>query len=214
MIPDNKDVTILYQGGSGGFALFYFLLLSEKFVTGLKNKNIQQLIDIQYPDRLATEPRKWKHNEFWPDNNWCKTLPGRKLFLICNPLWNNKIAEQNLKLSEHTHKILLYTDFKLQLRMCWEKQAYWFTDISKKAFNAPSSTGKYLKQIIQTQHNGFDPELERIQKTFYPDQQVDLKDFVSTKHIVNFDPPNSQQLDFLNRWIQLQPTKVKNLLLK
>jgi hypothetical protein len=214
MIPDNKDVTILYQGGSGGFALFYFLLLSEKFVTGLKNKNIRQLINIQYPDHLAAEPEKWKHTEFWPDNNWCKTLSGRKLFLICNPLWNSEIAEQNLKLSEDTHKILLYTDFKLQLRMCWEKQAYWFTDISKKAFNAPSSTGKYLKQIIQTQHNGFDPELERIQKTFYPDQQVDLKDFVSTKHIVNFDPPNSQQLDFLNRWIQLQPTKVKNLLLK
>jgi hypothetical protein len=98
--------------------------------------------------------------------------------------------------------------------MCWEKQAYWFTDISKKAFNAPSSTGKYLKQIIQTQHNGFDPKLERIQKTFYPDQQIDIKDFVSTKHIVNFDPPNSKQLDFLNRWIQLQPTKVKNLLPK
>jgi hypothetical protein len=105
MIPDNKDVTILYQGGSGGFALFYFLLLSEKFVTGLKNKNIQQLIDIQYPDRLATEPRKWKHNEFWPDNNWCKTLSGRKLFLICNPLWNNEIAKQNLDITVAKFKI-------------------------------------------------------------------------------------------------------------
>lgn len=214
MIPNDKDVTILYQGGSGGFALFYFLLLSEKFVTGIDNKDIQQLVDTQYPTCLATEPEKWKHTEFWPDNNWCKTLSGRKLFLICNPLWNSEIAEQNLKLSEDTHKILLYTDFKLQLRMCWEKQAYWFTDISKKAFNAPSSTKKYLKQIIQTRHNDFDPVLERIQTTFCPDQQVDLKDFVSTKNIVNFDLPNSKQLDFLNRWIQLQPIKVKTQLLK
>ena len=214
MIPDNKDVTILYQGGSGGFALFYFLLLSEKFVSGLKNKNTQQLIDIQYPDCLATEPKKWKHTEFWPDNNWCKTLPGRKLFLICNPLWNDEIAEQNLKLSNNTHKILLYTDFKLQLRMCWEKQAYWFTDISKKAFAAPSSTKKYLKQIIHTQQNGFDPTLEKIQETFCPTQTVSLKDFVSAKHIVNFDLPNNKQLDFLNRWIQLQPIKVRNQLLK
>jgi hypothetical protein len=98
--------------------------------------------------------------------------------------------------------------------MCWEKQAYWFTDISKKAFAAPSSTKKYLKQIIHTQQNGVDPAIEKIQKTFCPTQTVSLKDFVSAKHIVNFDLPNNKQLDFLNRWIQLQPIKVRNLLLK
>jgi hypothetical protein len=214
MIPGNKDVTILYQGGSGGFALFYYLMLSNQFVTGLEYNNIQQLIDIQYPDFLLQNPQSWKQHEFWPDNAWCKTLSGRKLFLICNPLWDHDMTKKNLEIAKGTHKILLYTNFRLQFRMCWEKQAYWFTNISKKKFNAPISNKEYLKQIIQTQQCGFDPALSQVRDIFRPDQELDLKNFILTKDIKNFNQPNSKQLDFLNKWTQLQPIKVKRLLLE
>ena len=92
----NSDVTILYQGGSGGFALFYYLLLSGKFVTGLDYTSIQDLIDQQYPDRLIQNPKLWKTKEFWPDNVLCKqSKSGPKLFLICNPMWDKHALAQN-----------------------------------------------------------------------------------------------------------------------
>lgn len=39
-----KDITILYQGGSGGFALFYYLLLSGKYQTGLPDVDVNTLV--------------------------------------------------------------------------------------------------------------------------------------------------------------------------
>jgi len=209
-----QDVTILYPGGSGGFALFYYLLLSGQYHTGLDYDSVQDLIDQQFPDSLTAHPENWKHKEFWPDNQKCKlTKTSPRLFLICNPLWLPHLMWQNLNISRGTHKILLYTDFKLQLRMCWEKQAYWFTDVSKQAFNAPTDTKQYLRQIIGTQVNNLDPQLPRIEKMFQPTQKVELKEFISSKTLQGFGQPNAAQLAFLDRWTSLQPKKVQNILL-
>jgi hypothetical protein len=208
-----RDVTILYQGGSGGFALFYYLLLSGKYHTGLEYNSVQDLIDTQFPDSLITSPATWKHNEFWPDNQKCKlTKPSPRLFLICNPLWTDSMMQQNLSTSAGTHKILLYTNFKLQLRMAWEKQAYWFTKISKQAFRAPADPKQYLRQIIKTQVNNLDPQVQRVEKLFQPVQKVELTEFVQSRMLNGFDAPNSEQLKFLDRWFMLQPKKVQRLL--
>jgi hypothetical protein len=120
--------------------------------------------------------------------------------------------QQNLSVSAGTHKILLYTNFKLQLRMAWEKQAYWFTKISKQAFQAPVDTKQYLKQIIKTQVNNLDPQVQRVEKLFQPVQKVELTEFVQSKMLDGFDAPNSEQLKFLDRWITLQPKKVQHVL--
>jgi len=209
-----QDITILYQGGSGGFALFYYLLLSGQYHTGLEYNSVQDLISQQFPLNLTTHPKNWKHNEFWPDNQKCKlTKTSPRLFLVCNPLWSPDSMRQNLDISRGTHKILLYADFKLQLRMCWEKQAYWFTEASKQVFNAPDSTKQYLRQIIRTQVNNLDPQLLHVEKIFQPTQKVELKEFMKSKSLPGFSQPNNAQLEFLDHWLLLQPTKVQNILL-
>ena len=208
-----QDVTILYQGGSGGFALFYYLLLSGQYSTGLEYNSVQDLIDQQFSLSLITSPGTWKHQEFWPDNQKCKrtdTTP--RLFLICNPMWTPAIMQQNLDIGVDTHRVLLYTDFKLQLRMCWEKKAYWFTNVSRQAFNAPETTKQYLRQIIHTQVDDLDPQVTVIKKIFKPAQTIELTQFIKSKILNGFDMPNQAQLDFLDRWISLQPKKVQRLL--
>jgi hypothetical protein len=106
----------------------------------------------------------------------------------------------------------LNTDLKLQIRMAYEKNAYWFTKVSKQHFNAPSSTTQYLRQIINSGHNGFDPQIENIKTTFNPDQIIRLEDFIQKKSIPEFAESSNEQLNFLNHWHALQSSKSLNLL--
>lgn len=206
----NSDVSILYQGGSGGFALYYYLLLSGKFCT-----DYQSNWRDQYPTLLIKNPRSWKSFETWPDNaKLKKSNKSPRLFLICNPCWNDSMIQQNLSIVQNTFKIMLYTDLKLQLRMAWEKQAYWFTDVSRKAFGAPKSNVQYIKNIISQTSAGFDPMLTKIRNTFNPDLELRLENFLKTQLIPEFDAPNSAQLEFLNHWMSVQPSKSEKLLLR
>lgn len=206
-----NDVTILYQGGSGGFLLFYYLLLSGKYQTGLRYDNIDDLIDAQFPASLSSSPSSWKHNELWPENLGFKNTKTtkNKLFLICNPCIN---TDMNLYISEDTYKILLYTDIRTQVRMAYEKQEYWFTKSFKGKFNAPASDQQYIKEIYKSSTDGLDPKVDRIKNIFSPDQSIRLQDFLQSKTINGFDLPNEQQLMFVDRWSSLQPHKVKRLL--
>lgn len=201
------DVTILYQGGSGGFALYYYLLLTGQF-----QHSIQQTWDLihhQFATDLIHNPRSWKSRELWPNNQELKHQAGPRLFLICNPLWSDHMITVNHSISDHTHKILLYTSLKLQLRMAWEKRAYWFTNISRQAFDAPDNDQQYIRLIKQSgvDYNGItvDPMVPQIVDEFTPNQMVRLEEFVS-------GPANTDQREFLNWWIRLQPKKALNLM--
>jgi hypothetical protein len=213
-----QDVTIMYQGGSGGFALFYYLLLSGKFHTGLDYESVNELIEQQFNTLLIDRPAAWKKVEFWPDNVKCKRSDKKpKLFLICNPTWSGMLND-NLTISNDTYKILLYTDLKLQLRMAYEKRAYWFTDISRKQFNAPLNDKHYIKQIINNSsiysNYTVDPCIREIIEKFNPNQIINLQEFVKTKVIQDFGTPNEEQIKFLNFWMSIQPAKSKFLLNK
>lgn len=202
------DVSIVYQGGSGGFALYYYLLLSGQY-------HSDSVVDWQqqYPVLLANNPRKWKSFETWPNNSKLKqSNKSPKLFLICNPCWNDMAIQENLSVVQNTFRIMLYTDLKLQLRMAWEKQAYWFTDTSKKAFCAPVDEGQYIRNIISCADNGFDPMLAHIRKIFQPDIELRLENFLKQPQIPGFDLPNHSQLEFLTYWTNIQPVKAKKLL--
>lgn len=208
-----QDVTILYQGGSGGFALFYYLLLSGLYHTGLQYQSIHHLIESQFDQSLANYPQRWKQVEHWPDNLWCKkTQPSPKLYLICNPCWNEYMLEQNLDISQGTTKYLLYTDITTQLAMAWAKKAYWFTDISRQAFAAPSSNTKYIRQIYQSAVNHQDPEIATVIEHFDPHYQINLQDFVRNKTVPGQPRPNQKQQDFLQYWMSLQPIKTQRYL--
>ena len=92
------------------------------------------------------------------------------------------------------------------------KKAYWFTNVSRQAFNAPETTKQYLRQIIHTQVNNLDPQVTVIKKIFEPAQTIELTQFIKSKILNGFDMPNQAQLDFLDRWTSLQPKKVQRLL--
>jgi hypothetical protein len=209
-----KDVTILYQGGSGGFALYYYLLLSGNYQ--YKTEAVQSMIAQQYPNNLLTDPAKWKEKEFWPDNIKLKSQPGPNLYLICNPLFNSDMYKIHQLICNSTYKILLYTDLHLQLRMAYEKQAYWFTKLSRRQFNAPTNNKIYIKQIINsgTLYNNYvsDHNIPKIVEQFSPNQCINLKNFIKTKTISGFELPNNHQLKFLDYWLSIQPAKSKFLL--
>ena len=198
-----QDVTILYQGGSGGFALYYYLLLTGQFQHSIEET--WQLIDQQFPADLAHNHRDWKKNEFWPNNHDLKTTTGRKLFLVCNPLW----GDFNRDIPNNTYKIFIYTSLYLQLRMAWEKKAWWFTDLTRKLHQVPDNNQIYIRQIITTAatFNGqkVDPFVPEIAQYYNPDYTIQLEDFVKRKKLI--DEPNQDQLEFLDRWIGLQPKK-------
>lgn len=197
-----KDVTVIYQGGSGGFALYYHLLLTGNFQ--IDKTQAQSMIVRQYPTTLINDPKKWKEIEFWPSNVKSSDPLHPQLFLICNPLFNESMYKTNQSICGNTHKILLYTDIHLQLRMAWEKQAYWFTQISRQHFNAPADNKQYLRQIIKSavNYNGtlVDPMVPRIIDIFKPDQIVRLESLLT------------EQTNFLNYWLKLQPKKAQKLI--
>ena len=202
-----QDVTILYQGGSGGFALYYYLLLTGQFQHSIEET--WQLIDQQFPADLAHNHRDWKKYESWPNNVELKKQSGRKLFLICNPLWNHDMIEVNHYVGDDTFKILLYTDFRLQLRMAWEKQAYWFTAVSKQAFRAPNNDREYIRWIKKSTADfndiTVDYRVPEIVDEFRPNKVIQLTDLMAC-------PCSLDQRKFLDQWINLQPKKTQHLL--
>jgi hypothetical protein len=203
-----QDVTILYQGGSGGFALYYYLLLTGQFQHSIEET--WQLIDQQFPAELAHNHRDWKNYESWPDNHDLKTITGRKLFLVCNPLW----GDFNRDIPNNTYKIFIYSSLYLQLRMAWEKKAWWFTDLTRKLHQVPDNNQIYIRQIITRaatfKGKKVDPFVPEIAQYYNPDYTIQLEDFVKRKKLI--DEPNQDQLEFLDRWIGLQPKKALRLM--
>lgn len=197
-----KDVTVIYQGGSGGFALYYHLLLTGNFQ--IDATEAQSMIARQFPQELASKPRQWKETEYWPSNVKLSDSLHPQLFLICNPLFDPCMYNINQSICNNTFKILLYTDIHLQLRLAWEKQAYWFTKVSRQQFNAPANTKQYCRQIIKSAvtYNGtlVDPMVPKIINLFNPDQ------------IIRLDSLIAKQTDFLQYWVSLQPKKAQTLI--
>jgi hypothetical protein len=206
--PLTQDVCILYQGGSGGFALYYYLLLSGNFQHSIDET--WEMINHQFSPELMRDRSRWKTQEIWPNNHELKQLAGRKLFLVCNPFW----GDYNRSIPNDTFKIFLYADLHLQLRLAWEKQAWWFTDETRRCTHAPDNNQVYLRQIIKDADtfNGqpVDPAVPKIIQEYSPDQIINLKEFAHGKNII--DPPNTHQLKFLDHWIRLQSKKSLRLM--
>lgn len=215
----NKDVTIIYPGGSGGFLLYFLFLLTDDYISGdplLLNEhsiidNTFKRIYEQFPDTLIKDSKSWKNNEFWPNNFSIKykNTDKQKLFLICNPFFEKGELKKNLEIMKGTFIIFLYTNINLHLRLAYDKQAYWFTNISRKVFNAPESNFRYLR-LISSDIETFDGKkvyknIPKIIKLFNPEKIIDLNDIYKIEL-------NYNQKKFLNYWYNLQTEKSKRLL--
>lgn len=209
----NQDVSILYSGGSGGFALFYYFMLSGIYKTGLKSNNIHQLIDQQFSPDLVRNPAKWKLNEQWPDNKKCKLYAkSPRLFLICNPCLQNSTAE-NLEITKGSIVYLLTTDIHTQIRLAWEKKAKWFVDCNADKLQNSKDATRYIRKIFKSAHNNQDPELPLIRQAFKPDYEINLQEFLRSKTVPGLPAANADQIKFLDHWLNIQPKKAKKLLL-
>jgi hypothetical protein len=193
-----RDITIIYQGGSGGFLFYYYLMLTREFYN---SESAKFLVDMQYPDSLKGNRTAWKAYEYAINNvelkRFCTEF--RKLYLICNPLFNHDMLESNIHTLNNTTKILLYTDLRTQLRMAYDKKAYWFTDVSRKEFNAPESNYKYIRSILKSgvQFRGelVDPVILDVIKKF------------GVVHIVSLRTLLKRQTELVDKWIDLQSEK-------
>lgn len=206
-----SDVTILYQGGSGGFMLFYYLMLSGRYHTGISSdRSPSELVMQQFNTDLVNDRTQWKKLEVWPDNVWAKSnLSSPRLFLICNPLFATEMDMINRSIAAGTTKILLYTGLKLQARMAWEKQAWWFTAVSRARLQSDVDRD-YMRWILS--QGKYDPEIDRIRQIYQPDLEIKLENFVRDPRLPGFDDPTQEQREFVKYWTNLQSTKTQRLL--
>jgi hypothetical protein len=207
-----QDTTILYQGGSGGFLLFYYMLLSGEYITGLDMDRIEEYIEIQYHTNLASNKKNWKINtEHWPNNTGCKNTPSNKpkLFLFCNPLVPEQLEEVQCIVND-TKILLLYTDLNTQIRMAYNKHAHWFNtwfiELNKRPLTHNYYTTKQqIRKILKSGkpwHGEIcDPYLIRIQKIFPNIETVSLRDLIQ-----NY-PKNEKQQWLIDRWLLLHTKK-------
>jgi hypothetical protein len=207
----NKDVTIIYQGASGGFLLFYYILLTGRYHSGIRNLySVSELINLQFNSNLINRRSDWKNCEFWPDNYWAKeNQESPRLFLICNPFFNPEVDRSNRQIADSTYKILLYTDIKLQIRMAWEKRAWWFTSITRNVYQKGTER-EYIRWILS--QGEYDPAIENIISIYKPDLFLRLETFIQDPVLSFLDQPSDEQLNFIQHWINLQSEKSQKLL--
>lgn len=125
------DLKIGYSGGSGGFLLLHFLLLTNQYYAEFDEQvRIDSLVDLQWSDK---EMKDWKSTETFP-NNYKTLLANRspKLYFFCNPFdfisWPfEELAEKYVSWdSVSTKSIVIYTDITSQLILAYNKKARWF----------------------------------------------------------------------------------------
>ena len=111
------DLNLSYSGGSGGFLLLHFLLLTEKYYCSFESDN--DLIS----QWQITNPSKWKSTEIWPDNKvtLLSTTPKSKIYFFCNPT-------ETRMLGYNGKNIVIYTNLTNQIEIAKYKRAHWFVD--------------------------------------------------------------------------------------
>jgi hypothetical protein len=186
------------------------MLLSGEYTTGLDLNNIEHYIKEQYHNKLVDDKKSWKvDSEHWPNNLECKNTPSDKpkLFLACNPTLSPYFINKELQyIINDTKVILLYSDLRTQLRMSYDKQAYWFSELSRGKFNRSFySNQAFIRKIINSgvlwKDELCDPELPKIEKIFPNLETVNLRDLLQ-----NY-PKNPKQQWLIDRWLSLHTTK-------
>jgi len=186
------------------------MLLSGEYTTGLDMDNIEHYIKDQYHSELANDKKFWKVNsEHWPNNLECKNSQSDKpkLFLVCNPTLSPYFINKELQyIINDTKVILLYSDLRTQLRMSYNKQAYWFSELSRGKFNRSFYSNKrFIRKIINSgvtwRDEVCDPELPKIQKIVPDLEAINLRDLLQ-----NY-PKNTKQQWLIDRWLSLHTNK-------
>lgn len=119
-ILDNPKNIFQYKLNSMECYENYLQVVRDFYKTLVDDVIINQVLPSQWnPNRP-----NWKHSEVWPNNamtgDFVDSGDFNKIFFTCN----NVKSWQRLP----GHKVLLYTDIKSQVRLCWFKKAKWFVN--------------------------------------------------------------------------------------
>jgi hypothetical protein len=119
--PFSKDdVTIFYFGGSGGFYLFYILMLSGKFNCMFSDDD-RPFDEIMASHWNIVSTGRWKESEVVPANmRTMEQCSSPRLFFMCNP------TLADFELYKDTTRITIYTDIDTQFFMCKTKTAFFY----------------------------------------------------------------------------------------
>lgn len=192
-------INILYWGGTGGFCLLHTLLLSDESFCCIPLNQYKNNIFTQW----SRDYDNWKSRELWPDNKCTLSSPStlRKILFSCNDFsgW----------MSYPGKKVLLYTDLKTHIEMCYLKKSNFLQ------YEDPSS---YINKMLSNKisFNGCDISPEYTSALEHFDISIKLQDLctnpeseLSKLGII----ANAKQKNFLNFWINLHPKHIKDLLL-
>jgi hypothetical protein len=205
---------IHYRGGSGGFLLFYYLLLSGKYVAGINGVNItpniqkvKKLIQCQFPITLSSNKHVWKHTEIFtsPELEFPSTF--QYLRMTCN---NNPF------ITDKNPSYIIFTNLHAQLRLVYDKCAYVFEPGNNKYADGPALKNILLKNTYKSKvrFNGItiEQQVKEMMDRHASPTLVYLQGLVQ-----GTDPlcenETSDQREFINYWLSLHTEKEKRLLL-
>jgi hypothetical protein len=200
---NNTDIIISYSGGSGGFLLLHFLLLTGQYHCSFDEEN-----DFISQWKIS-DPSEWKTNEIWPNND--KTVASAttksKIYFICNP------TDEIIK--KYTgKKIVVYTSLVNQINLAKYKRANWFRPLNILPIESIEDILLSKKSAVVNNTTVYSNIIPFIESS---DIAIKLEDFVNDRGqnlLSQLDLPaiNIQQKQLITHWKKLHPESLLNTL--
>lgn len=182
-----SDLNLLYSGGSGGFVLLYFLLLSDQYSVVFKNnKSFLEAFEQQWQ---ITNSDQWKNTESWPDNAATHqlTTDKSKIYYYCNP---DLICPPDLG-TYCRFNLALYVDYASQLELAYYKKAWIYSKVPRCSRD-PKFTA--IREFVNNWRNHY----ENIKDSTWPEYVPIKKIHSLSTHIKNELLQNSYTQNFLD----------------
>ena len=157
----SKDVVIYYQGGTGGYFTFYYILASdsnilaktprnEKIYLGKNKKLLDTVFYSQF--KKSIDSKDWKKHEKGVCNLYNSDEKDTKFRQLL--LFNNFIPE-NFTIDPAQHVVIspFIKDKKKWFRMCYHKRCYTLAGLSDQELTYSVLKRRY-KDFLLTTHDG------------------------------------------------------------
>jgi hypothetical protein len=223
----NKDLTLCYNGGGGGFLLLHLIVLSGEYYFGIAHfdkfkdptydlwrRCFNDLLKNQWDQRIMNT---WKSGEVWADNTVTDkvNIPNKnKIYFWCGP--NN--APVDYGRSDRKY-IYTYTNAKTQTRLNLLKRASFFRRDVQEWNGVRDFINVYKEVITQSKlHNGtlLLREVHQHVTSDKYDLLVNLKELVNNPEQTLLEitglPMNDKQRELLEKWKLLHGKRIKLLI--
>jgi hypothetical protein len=190
-----SELKLGYDSGAGGFLLLHLLLLSEKYHIKFEpDISISDAIDRQWK---ILNHFKWKDTETWPNNELTRSTSTDLTKLYIFPkVW------QDLNWTEYSGvKLMLYTDFDSQKRLCYYKRAGWYQNQVAPSFDLKIPAFRELLKNWQIHYQNIkDPSWPKCQSFRHIDQLSERiqKEVLDNEYTVKF--LNYQYVDPIEKY--------------